>query len=152
MLQRFINFTKNITIISKGIEQIKNEVMNAHGLNGGDSMYLFYLSRYSEGLTVSQMSEINNVSKSAVSRIYAGLYEKGYIHYPNHDGGKKYNTPAVLTKKGNEQAARIEDAICKYVDMFSLTNIADEDRTTMYRSLRTIANNISTYLNDKNKQ
>ena len=121
MLQRFINFTKNITIISKGIEQIKNEVMNAHG-------------------------------KSAVSRIYAGLYEKGYIHYPNHDGGKKYNTPAVLTKKGNEQAARIEDAICKYVDMFSLTNVADEDRTTMYRSLRTIANNISTYLNDKNKQ
>lgn len=149
MIQRFINFIDNITIISKGIEQLKNEVMNAHGLNGGDTMYLFHLSQHSEGLTVSQMSEINNVSKAAVSRTYASLYEKGYIYYPDHDGGKKYNTQAILTDKGKEQAILIKDAVCKFVDMFSLTNIQDEDRTTMYRSLRTIANNITAYLNER---
>lgn len=149
MIPRFITFTKNITIISKGIEQLKNEVMNEYGLNGGDAMYLFYLAQHSEGLTVSQMSEINNVSKAAVSRIYASLCEKGCIYFAEYNGGKKYNTPAVLTEKGKEKAVLITEAICKFVDMFSLTNIRDEDRTTMYRSLRTIANNITAYLDGR---
>ncbi len=151
MIQRFINFTENITTINKGIQELKNKVMNEHGLNGGSAMYLFFLSQHSEGLTVSEMSELNNVSKAAVSRVYSSLYDKGYISFVDFDGGKKYNTPAILTEKGKKQTDLISEAICKYVDMFSLTNIDENDRTIMYRSLRTIANNLTDYLKGDDK-
>ena len=149
MLQRFVIFMDNITKISKGIQVLKNRVMKQYGLNGGHAMYLFYLVQHSEGLTVSQMSELNKVSKPAVSRVFSCLYKKGYIDFPNYMGGKKYNTPAILTEKGRKQTKLLNDTICELVDKLSLTNVEEDDRTIMYRSLRTIANNITDYLNEE---
>ena len=146
MLQRFIYFTNNLKIINNGIQKLKGDIMKQYGLKGGYAMYLFYLAQHREGLTVSQMSELNSVSKPAVSKVYSDLYRNGYIDFPDFQGGKKYNTAAVLTEKGLEKTELINEMIVKLVDVFSLTNIKEDDRTTMYRALRTIANNITAYL------
>ncbi len=147
MIKRFEIFTNNIAIIHKGIQQIKAEEMKKVGLKGPHVMYLFYLFRHREGLTASQLSERVGVNKAAVSRSLSELYKNNYIDYPDYSGGKKYNTPAVLTEKGCAVTSKLNDRICELVDRISLTNVDEEHRTIMYRSLRTIANNITSYIN-----
>lgn len=146
MIPRFIFFTNNLKIIYNGIIKLKDEVMKQYGLKGGYAMYLFYLTQHTEGLTVSQMSEINHVSKSAVSKVYSELEREGFITFPDHRGGKKYNTPAVLTEKGLEKTKDMNNIINRLVDELSLANIEEDDRTTMYRALRTLAGNITDYI------
>ena len=142
LIKRFEAFSNNISIVHKNIRKLKNEVMNKYGLLGNHGIFLSYLLLYRDGLTVSQLSEIIGADKAAVSRAYASLYRKGYIDYPNFFGDKKYNTPAVITESGQKIMEPIVETISSLIDSISLTDIEEDDRTTMYRTLRTTAKNI----------
>lgn len=142
LIKRFEAFSDNISIVHKNIRKLKNEVMNKYGLLGNHGIFLSYLLLYRDGLTVSQLSEIIGADKAAVSRAYASLYRKGYIDYPNFFGDKKYNTPAVITESGQKIMEPIVETISSLIDSISLTDIEEDDRTTMYRTLRTTAKNI----------
>ena len=143
MIERFEIFTNNISIVYKGIERLKNEKMKELGLRGNQVMYLFYLFQNDDGLTASQLCEMIDVDKAAVSRTLSELYKNGYIYYDDFSGGKKYNTPVKLTEKGRQTTTTMTDTICDLVDKISLTNVSEEERTILYRSLRTIAKNIT---------
>ncbi|MFA7636562.1 MAG: MarR family transcriptional regulator [Monoglobales bacterium] len=151
MIKRFESFTNNISIINKGISQLKNEVMKKFNLKGNQGMLLFYLRQNIGGLTVSQLSELIGIDKAAISRGLSELYEKKYIDYPEYTGGKKYNTPAVLTDMGKNIIEQVNKIICSIVDMVSLSNMTEDERAIMYRSMRSIAENIEKFLKDKNK-
>lgn len=141
MINRFAIFTRNITVIYNGIQQLKKEYMKPLGLSGNSVMCLFHLMQNSEGLTASELCELVCVDKAAVSRSMSELFKKDCIAYPDFDGTKKYNTRAVLTEKGFRTAEGLNGAICTVVERLS-EGVTDDDRTCMYRSLRTIANNL----------
>ena len=143
LIKRFEMFANNISIIHKNISRLKNDVMRKYGLTGNQGIYLAYLLLYRDGLTVSQFAEIAGVDKAAVSRTYSVLYKKGYIDYPDFVGDKKYNTPAVITDKAREIMIPVVNMIYDLIDTISLTGIDEENRTIMYRTLRTTAGNIS---------
>ncbi len=148
MLKLFEVFTNNISVIQKGIQKIKSEEMQKFGLKGNHLMYLFYLLRHEEGLTAAQLSELVGVNKAAVSRALAELYESKVIDYPDYVGGKKYNTVAVLTADGKEKAQQIEKRILELIEQMSLVNVKEEDRTTTYIFLRTLAENLTKYIEE----
>lgn len=148
MIKKFEVFTNNISVIYRGIEQLKRKTMKKFGLKGNHAMCLFYLSYHPEGLTASQLCEKIGIDKAAVSRTLSELHKRECISYPNYRGGKKYNTAATLTEKGKKLTGELTDIICMLVDKISLDNITEENRTIMYRSLRTIANNIVKCLNE----
>lgn len=143
MIERFEIFTNNISIVYKGIQKLKNDTMKEFGLKGNHLMCLFYLDKYEEGLTASKLCELIGNDKAAVSRSLSELYKLGHICYDDFNGGKKYNTTVQLTEKGKEVTKVLVDTICRVVDEISLYNMNEEKRTELYRSLRTIANNIT---------
>ncbi len=148
MLKLFEVFTNNISVIQKGIQKIKGEEMQKFGLKGNHLMYLFYLLRHEEGLTAAQLAEQVGVNKAAVSRALAELYDCKVIDYPDYVGGKKYNTVAVLTQEGKEKTEKIEKRILELIEQMSLVNVKEEDRTTTYIFLRTLAENLTKYIEE----
>ena len=151
LIKRFEVFSNNISIIHKNIRRLKNEVMKDYGLTGSQGIYLSYLLLYRDGLTVSSLAEIIGADKASVSRAFSHLYKKGYIYYPNFSGEKKYNTPAVITPKAQEIMVPVVETISNLIDIISLTDIKEDDRTTMYRTLRTTAGNIAKCVNKEIK-
>lgn len=143
LIKRFEIFANNISIIHKNISKLKKEVMKECGLSGNDGLYLSYLILYRDGLTVSQLAETIGVDKAAVSRAFSSLYKKGYIYYPDFYGDKKYNTPAVATEEAKKMMLPVIDTISGMIDSISLTGIDEDNRTIMYRTLRTTAVNIA---------
>lgn len=148
LIKRFEIFANNISIIHKNISKLKKEVMKKYDLSGNDGLYLSYLILYRDGLTVSQFAEIAGVDKAAVSRTFASLYKKGFITYPDFYGEKKYNTPAVVTEDAKKMMLPVIDTISDLINSISLTNINEDNRTIMYRTLRTTAENIADCLKD----
>ena len=149
MLKLFEVFTNNISVIHKGIQKLKSDEMQKFGLKGNHLMYLFYLLRHEEGLTAGQLAELVGVNKAAVSRALAELFDCGVISYPDYAGGKKYNTVAVLTKEGKDKAEKIEKRILELIEQMSLSNVEEDDRTTTYIFLRTLAGNITNFIEEK---
>lgn len=143
LIKRFEIFANNISIIHKNISKLKKEVMKNYGLKGNDGLYLSYLILYRDGLTVSQFAEIAGVDKASVSRTFSSLYKKGYIYYPDFHGEKKYNNPAVATEEAKQMMLPVIDTISGLIDSISLTNIDEDNRTIMYRTLRTTAKNVA---------
>lgn len=143
LIKRFEMFANNISIIHKNISRLKNEVMKKYGLTGNQGIYLAYLLLYRDGLTVSQFAEIAGVDKAAVSRTYSVLYKKGYIDYPDFYGDKRYNTPAIITGKAREIMVPVVNMIYELIDTIILTGIDEDNRSIMYRTLKTTAGNIS---------
>ncbi len=151
MIKRFEAFTNNISIINKGIGQLKDEVMKQFNLKGKQGMILFYLRQHSDGLTVSQLSELMGIDKGAISRGLSELYKNKYIAYSEFTGAKRYNTPALLTDIGTKVIDKVNEIICDIVDVVSLSNISEDERTIMYHSMRSIAENIERFQKDKSK-
>lgn len=142
MVKRFEIFTNDIAIIHKNIQRLKTEVMKTCGLKGDHGIYLSYLILYRDGLTVSKLAEITGADKAAVSRAYAALYKKGYIEYPDFHGEKKYNTPAIATREAKKMMIPIIKEISKLIDRISLSDIEEDNRTIMYRTIKTITANV----------
>ncbi|MDD4689145.1 MAG: MarR family transcriptional regulator [Eubacteriales bacterium] len=151
MINKFEAFTNNIAIINKGIGQLKNEVMKQFNLRGNQGMILFYLRQYSEGRTLSQLSEVMGIDKAAVSRGLSELHKNKYIVFSDYTGSKRYNTPAILTETGKSVIDKVNEIICDIVDRVSLSNMSEDERAIMYRSMKSIAENIETFQKDKSR-
>ena len=141
MIEKFDRFTKNITVIYQGIQQLKRYNMKNFGLKGHHAMCLFHLMRHSDGLTAAQLCELIGADKSGISRTLSELLKSEYITYPNFNGSKKYKTAAVLTEKGRNITERINQIICKLVAEIN-SGINENDIAAMYRSLDIISCNI----------
>ncbi len=152
LLERFELFSNNVSIMYRGIQQLKQEVMKGYGLKGNHYICMFYLNKNKEGLTVSQLSKLASIDKAAISRAVSELCGMGIIEYVDFEGGKKYNTLVTLTQKGSQVMKELDVTLCTLVDKISLNHVDEDARTVMYRSMRQIAQNILDCIDEtKNK-
>ena len=137
MLERFQQFSFIISGINRHIQRLERTEMIKYGYKGSYAQYLVAIQRFKDGVTCTQLSEICDKDKAAVSRTLTILQNKGYIVSED----KKYRARLVLTDSGREVAKRMDDMIEQWVG-FGGSGISDEDRATFYRVLESIALNL----------
>ncbi len=144
MINRFELFTTTITQIYKNLQRIKMQEMSGFELRGTYVMCMFELNRNPEGLTITQLSQLCGEDKAAISRTISELVKRGLVT-GNND--KKYRAPLILTKEGQETAAKI-DALASTAVAAGSNGLTPEEVKIFYKALTTISDNLNNYLVD----
>ena len=76
---RFEDFVGIIGALNKEIQRIKNAEARRLGFRGADVMCLYYLVKYPDGITASELARLADVSRAAMSRTVARLAEDGLV-------------------------------------------------------------------------
>ena len=139
MVERYAKFTAAVSRISNCIQKIESEAMSKYGLTGACAQYIAAIGTSTEGLTVSQLSEVCMKDKAAVSRSVSQLEEKGLV-CRNSQGGNVYRAPIVLTDSGKAIADYVAQRASVAVEIAGLN---DGERQEMYSALDTIAKNLT---------
>lgn len=138
MLSRFEQFSSVISEIYRSIQKIERAEMVKFGYKGAFAQYLTAMRRYPDGLTSSQLCEICDKDKAAVSRIVAEMEEKGLVV---REGGSAYRARIRMTAEGR----RITEFICERAKAAVAAGgrgLTDESRRNFYESLERIASNL----------
>ena len=99
MRSKYEQFAGSVLCLSRCIQKIQQTEMAKYGLKGAHAQCLVAMLRYPEGITVTQISELCDKNKAAISRAVRELAEKGFVR---RDGENSYRAPVVLTEKGRE--------------------------------------------------
>ena len=139
MQERFETFTVLINRISRTIRKIKNQKMAEYNLRSVHVSCLYYLYIH-EGATATDLCERCEEDKATISRALDYLENYGYITR-NPERTKRYNSPLILTDKGNDAGKKITDKINGVLDAIS-EGLTDEERAAFYRSLSIISESL----------
>ena len=137
MLQRFEAFVSGITGCYKYIQRIKSTEMTEFGLRGAHVMCLFFLYRYTDGLTATELCRLCNEDKAAISRTLGTLRQKGCIQ----SAGNAYRAKWTLTEQGKSITAHVCELVDQWVG-FGGEGLREEEREIFYKVLGTIADNL----------
>ncbi len=140
MLSRYEQFTSVISGIYRYIQKIERDEMIKFGLKGSFAEYLTALARYEEGLTSSELSEICDKDKAAISRVVAEMEKTGVI-YREATGGSLYRAKIKLTEKGKSAATHISERARLAVELAG-KELDDETRAIFYAALGSIASRL----------
>ena len=130
MLSRFFQFCFGISALNRAIQKIEREEMERHGHKGAYAQYLVVMIQYPEGVTASQLCELCDRDKAAVSRITAEMEKKGLVIRD----GSHYRTKLFLTPAGKEAA----QFVCKRAVVAvqeAGKGLSDEERQVFYAVL-----------------
>ena len=141
MKSRFEQFSFMIAGIHRYIQKIEREEMEKRGYKGAFAQYLAALNRFEEGLTPTELCEICEKDKAAVSRIIAEMEEKGLVE-KEKDGKKIYRAKITLTEKGKETADFVTKRARAAVTAVSGEIMTEEERTSLYALLDYIFKNL----------
>ena len=142
MTDRFEQFSFIISGIYRKLQKIKREEMVKRGYKGAFAQYLATLSRYEEGLTPTELCEICDKDKAAVSRIIAEMEEKELVQREKKSV-RSYRSKITLTEKGKDVADFVAKRAAVAVSAVSGEIMTDEERRLFYSILDTIYQNIS---------
>ena len=141
MTDRFEQFNLVVSGIYRKLQKIEKAEMVKRGYKGAFAKYLATLSRFEEGLTSTELCEVCDKDKAAVSRIIAEMEEKGLIQREKK-AVRSYRSKITLTEKGKETAdfvaRRAETAICAVSD----EAMSEEEREVFYKTLDNIYKNL----------
>ena len=114
--------------------------MDKYGLKGFYAQYLVALERYPKGLTSSQLCDICDLDKAAVSRAVAEMERKGLLERvsANESG---YRAKLCLTEAGKEAAAYVNRRARSAV-VAAGCDLTDNDRKVLYAALESIASRL----------
>ena len=146
MIQRFEDFVSAVSSVYKCLNKIKSYETEKFGLRGSHVMCVFYLARHKDGLTLTEICEKTGDDKAAVSRNLSFLQENGYIVL-EEDNSKKYKRPYLLTDKGREVSAQLDEIIVGAVDRIG-TGLTIEERESFYFSFGKIAHNLNMFCSE----
>jgi DNA-binding MarR family transcriptional regulator len=139
MKERFKLFTVLMTKTRRSIQRIKTEEMAEYNLKSPHVSCLYYLHTYGN-MTATELCEICDEDKAAISRSIVQLENEGYVEYP--EGLKKrYRANMQLTEKGRLIAKSLARKIDTVLDEAG-NGLSEEDRVIFYRSLTLISNNL----------
>ena len=141
MTDRFEQFSFIISGIYRKLQKIKREEMVKRGYKGAFAQYLATLSRYEEGLTPTEICEICDKDKAAVSRIIAEMEEKELVQREKKSV-RSYRSKIALTEKGKEVADFVAKRAAVAVAAVSGEIMTDEERRFFYSILDTIHQNL----------
>lgn len=137
MIGRFEQFSSAISCIYKYIQKIEREEMAKYGLKGPHVQCLVALSHGGEGLTASQLCELCDKDKAAISRAVSGLEKAGLLLRE----GTSYRARLRLTEEGKRTAGRISGIVEDAVALAG-RGLTDGDRKVFYAALDRIASNL----------
>ena len=137
MKDRFEAFLTGVTVCYKYIQRIKHMEMTELGLKGTHLTCLFFLSKYPQGLTATQLSQLCEEDKASVSRTVADLRLRGYIGVSE----KHYRAPLLLTDEGKAVALRLEPLISRWV-LQGGDGLTEQQREIFYDCLTQISENL----------
>lgn len=140
MEQRFETFTIQIAKISRYIRRIKTEEMAEFNLKSPHVSCLYYLYQKDGEMTATDLCEVSNEDKAAISRSIDFLENNGYIKCESKTE-KRYKSPLFLTEKGRMVAVKIADKVDNIVNIAS-ADMTMEERKKFYKNLTTICNNL----------
>ena len=139
MIERFEQFFFSISSIYKIIQKIEREEMARYGLKGSHVQCMMAMLQRSEGVTLSQLCELCDKDKAAVSRDIAELEEKGMAERSGAE--KLYRAPVRLTELGMTTARQVSGIVQTAVELAG-ERLTDEDRRVFYQTLDLIAGNL----------
>lgn len=140
MIERFEEFTSNISQANKCILKIKGHEMTEYGLKASNVTCLFFLGKHEEGLMATELCALCMEDKAAVSKSLAVLKEKGYIE--REEDGRKYKQKYRITDSGKLVFDEISTIIGEIVERVG-DGLTDEERNVFYKSLGIIVGNLN---------
>ncbi len=140
MITRFEHFNASIYGIYRDILKIERAAMVKHGLKGSYALYLTAISRHPEGLTATQLCDVCDKDKAAISRVIVELEQKGLVMRAAHNS-TYYRARLKLTPKGQEIADEIAHLAQIAVNK-ATQGMSEEHRRIMYECLGLIATNL----------
>ena len=146
MEDRFEIFTTRVASISRNIRKIKTEEMREFDLKSPHVSCLYYLYKKNGTLTATQLCDICEEDKAAISRSIDYLEKNDYL-YCESKTEKKYNCPIVLTEKGLKVAKILVDKVDKVLSLASI-GLSEEDRAVFYKALILISDNLKSLTNE----
>ncbi|MBQ3531964.1 MAG: MarR family transcriptional regulator [Oscillospiraceae bacterium] len=141
MESRFEQFKMAISGINRYVQKIERNEMVKRGYKGAFAQYLAVLKRFEEGLTSSELCEICDKDKAAVSRIIAEMEEKGLISR-EHKKVRTYRTKIVLTEKGRNTADYVSERAKAAIAAVSDGVMDENQREVFYSTLEVLYKNL----------
>ncbi|MBP1572821.1 MAG: winged helix-turn-helix transcriptional regulator [Oscillospiraceae bacterium] len=140
MVERYEMFSVAIAAIYKYIQKIERDEMVKFGLKGPHAQCLTTLFRFKDGLTSTQLCELCDKDKAAISRAVSELESKGLI-YREKVNNNIYKALLKLTADGFDAAAHISDSARRAVEGAG-KGMSESDRDVFYKTLNLLAHNI----------
>jgi len=141
MNEKFEAFTSAVTRAYKCIHKIKSREAEGLGLRGNHIMLMYYLGQNPDGLTGSQLCQLCNEDKAAISRTVVELTRMGYIASTESAPRRKYRSRLILTDTGLEINKNLTDCIARAVSSASF-GFDDNERQCFYKVFLTITDNL----------
>lgn len=139
MEERFKRFTVFMTRIRRSIQRIKTEEMAEYNLKSPHVSCLYYLYKYGD-MTATELCEVCDEDKAAISRSIVQLEKEGYVEYTDEQK-RRYRARMSLTQKGKGIAEELAKKIDRVLDMAG-EGLNEADRVVFYRSLELISKNL----------
>lgn len=140
MLGRYEVLSAAISSMYHDIQKIERVEMAKFGLKGPHAQCMLALYRYAEGLTSTELCEICDKDKAAISRTVAELQDRGMI-IREACSGKRYRMKLTLTEQGAAAAEAVSRRALLAVEMAG-EGLQDEQRQVFYQVLNLISRNL----------
>ena len=140
MLSRFERFSVSISELYRHLHKISADEMAKYGLKGPYAIYLLTMHRYSEGITATQLCELCDKDKAAVSRALAELERRALVTREAVND-TAYRALVKLTEEGKSAARYVCDKVRSAVELAG-KGLNEQDRLAFYVNLRRIADNL----------
>ena len=144
MKDEFENFVTSVTLAHKYIQFIKKREGLVFGLKGFHALCLYYLDKYPEGTTVTELSKRCCEDKATVSRALETLSKRGYLAKIESVSANRKRCKVVLTPEGRQVAKKV-DRIVDDVTKRIGAGFSDEQLTEFYSIFMTMDRRLSEY-------
>lgn len=140
VIDRFEQFTAAVFAINRCVQKIERIEMGKFGLKGPHAQCLLAMSHYPDGITVTQLRDICDKDKAAISRTVADLERAGMVERLCHNGNR-YRAMLMLTVQGRAAAEQVTKRAGFAVEKAG-NGLTGQQRDTMYAALEQIAENL----------
>ena len=146
MRGRFEQFSVFISGIYRSIQKLEREEMVKYGLTGAYAQYLVTMSRFPEGITATELCEVCDKDKAAISRVIANMENKGLVTRKGKNN-TVYRALLFLTDEGKKAAGYVTERAKIAVEKAG-AGLSDLDRQIFYSSLELISSNLQKICKD----
>ena len=140
MISKYELFSASVSSLYRDIQRIERRETAKYGMKGPHAQCLLAMSRYPEGITATQICDICEKDKAAVSRTLAELEENGLVLRTARNGSR-YRALLTLTEKGKDAARTVNEKAQIAVEQAG-AGLDDAQREVFYTVLDVIAGNL----------
>lgn len=142
MITKYEQFSSSVASLSRDIQHIERIEMAKFGLKGPHAQCLLAMLRHPEGLTSTQLCELCDKDKAAISRTVSEL-EQAQMVSRETSNGSRYRAALLLTEQGRTAAGAVSRRAKLAVEAAG-AGLNDAQREVFYKVLNIIAGNLHT--------